>query len=227
MEAAQVPSQDGPQDAAETQEAPQAQVPPEVMQRLDELNGRFGQLEPVLQQFAQQQQPQEETQETPGWDDYVDPDTGYVIDPNGLEQSIQQRIQQGIEQAQGPLAQQMQQMQQFLQDQELDGLMEDYPELQDQGKAQALAQRANEYAASRGIPQLATDPEFVEMVYLAGKAMEQAQQGVPAGDQGVHLEGGSGNPGEPQVNATQEAFGQLAQQGAGGGVWGKRLGLPG
>jgi hypothetical protein len=62
------------------------------------------------------------------------------------------------------------------------------------------------------------------MIYLAGKAMEQAQQGVPAGDQGVHLEGGSGNPGQPQVDATQERFKQWAPAGRRQRpVWGKNL----
>jgi hypothetical protein len=60
-------------------------------------------------------------------------------------------------------------------------------------------------------------------VYLAGKAMEQAQQGVPAGDQGVHLEGGSGNPGQPQTDATQDRWNKWATQGQSDGPWGRDL----
>jgi hypothetical protein len=217
-------STDGDTQAADAgteaqQEAPQAQVPSEVMERLDELNGRFGQLEPLLQGLGQQEEPE---QEQPGFDEHFD-ENGMVLDPDGLQSYIQQQIQQGVQSQMEQTTQGLQQVQQFLQDQELDGLADDYPELQQPEVATKLAQEANAWAQSRNMPQLATDPEFVEMVYLAGKAMEQAQQGVPAGDQGVHLEGGSGNPGQPTVDATQERFQKWAAQGSSGGFWDRPL----
>lgn len=232
MEAASVPSEGGEQ----TQDQGQSQgVPAEVTEQLNALNDRFGQIEPVLAQFAQAQQQPEEQQQEPGFEDYYGED-GYM-DPAQLQQAIQSEAQRIAQEQTGPLAQQLQQIQQTMQDEAIDGLMDEFPELQDQQKAQQFAgqvqQAASSYAnqLAGGDPQLGQQiygrligsPDFVAQTYLAGKAMEQAQQGVPAGDQGVHLEGGSAQPGEPQVDQTQERFRQWASQGAGGGVWGKSL----
>jgi hypothetical protein len=220
MEAASVPS-DGGQPAEGTQQ--EAGVPAEITQQLDQLNQRFGEVQPVLDWVQQQQAAadQPEEQPEPGFEDYM-PEDGY-LDPSQLQQAIRAEAEKIASERFGPVQQEVQQIRQQLQDEQLDGLMDQYPELQDPQKAQQLAQQVHSFAQSRSDPSLATDPEVVAMIYLAGKAMEQAQQGVPAGDQGVHLEGGSAQPGQPQVDATQERFKQWAQQGAGGGVWGKNL----
>jgi hypothetical protein len=220
-------STDGDTQAADAgtetqQEAPQAQVSPDIVERLNELTGFREDLQPVLQFVEQQQHQGQPDEEQPGFDEHFD-ENGMVLDPDGLQSYIQQQIQQGVQSQMEQTTQGLQQVQQFLQDQELDGLADDYPELQQPEVATKLAQEANAWAQSRNMPQLATDPEFVEMVYLAGKAMEQAQQGVPAGDQGVHLEGGSGNPGQPTVDATQERFQKWAAQGSSGGFWDRPL----
>lgn len=205
----------------EAQEAPQPQVPQELTERLDELSGRWDQLEPLLQGLQPQQQ--EEQQQQPGIDEYLD-ENGLAIDPDGLQGFIASEAQRIATEQVGPLQQQMQSMQDAIVDQDIDALAEDYPELQDEGTAKNLAQRAQQFAAQNQMPQLARNAEFLEMLYLAGRAMQQAQQEVPAGGQDVHLEGGSGTPGQPEVNATQERFDRLARQGSAGGPWGRPIG---
>jgi hypothetical protein len=164
---------------------------------------------PLLE--ALQAPPEGEEEQDPGFEQYYDDETG-EFDPQAFDQTVEQRARQIAAEETGPLAQQLQQLQEYLQQEELEALGDDYPQLRDpeymkefgpalQQETQALGQ---EVAQSLGMPPqaaqaiadaLGRNANFIESQHLARLAGQQAQQGAPAGDQGVHLEGGSGNPG--------------------------------
>lgn len=219
------------QGQEQTQEAPQQQVPTEVMERLDELSGKFDNLEPLLPVLQEAlQQPQEEEGE-PGYGQYFDDETG-EFDPQAFDQQVEQRAKQIAQDQMGPLQQQLQQVQDRMLEDEFAALADDYPQLTEQTFMQQfvpeLKQNADQLARELGLPQemadqLVRNPNFIEREYLARQAMAQAQQGAPAGDQGVHLEGGSGNPGQPQKDDTLDRWDRDIQQNLGSGPWGRNL----
>lgn len=231
MEASEMATE-GQAEQGQEQAAP-AGVPAEVTDRLNELSGKFDSFEPVLGQIQQALQPQEEEPEQHGVGEYIDPETGYVLDPEALDQSLTQRIQQEAQRlAQEqvtPLQQQLSQISQQLVQENFDALMDQYPQIGDP-KFQAefiphVEHQALQYTQALGLPpeqaqKLALNPDFVEQQYLARQASHQAQQQAAAGGQEVPLEGGSGSPGQPEVDPTQERFKGYAQQGA-QGLWGK------
>jgi hypothetical protein len=228
------------QDGAETTAAPEAptggqeaptqqvaQLPPEVMQRLDEIGGFREELQPLLQNFQQQQQQEPEGQQ--GYEDFVDPETGYVLDPQGLQQYVDQQAEAKAQELMGPLRSRLDQHDQHFTQEAFADLTHQYPQLQDEtfqaSFVPRVEQAAGQIAQSMGLgpeaaQRLALNPQFVAQQYLAGLAREQAQQGVPAGDQGVHIEGGTGAPGQPERDAKQDWL-DMAQRGNGGSPWGR------
>lgn len=217
----------------EVTEAPQdAGVPTEVSDRLNELSGRFDQFEPVLGQMGEylQSQQQEPEQQEPGLDGVVDPETGYVLDPQGLQEYLQSEASRIAQEQFGPLAQQVRHIEQTLQDESIDALQDEFPQLADQKFVQQefgpeLVAAANELGQAMGLNEQQTEalrlnPSFIRNQYLARSAGQQAQQQAVAGGQETVIEGGSGNPGQPEVNETQERFRGYAQTGA-QGLWGR------
>jgi hypothetical protein len=125
-------------------------------------------------------------------------DNGYA-DPAQMESFIQRQVQAGIEQAMGPLAQQFNEMRQGMTAEKLDALQTRYPALQDPEKAAAVVDEVVTRAQAWGNPELANNPDFVEMVHLSMQGRAAAPE-TPAG-QGPesHLEtGGGGSPSEPE-----------------------------
>lgn len=99
-------------------------------------------------------------------------------------------IQQGIETALAPIAQERQQEKW---DAYTDALEERYPDLADPDKAQGYIDRAVQRASDLGHPELARNPHFLEDVYLRTRAEEQSDREIPAGSQReVTIERGSG-----------------------------------
>jgi hypothetical protein len=220
MEANSLPTEGTVDSQGQEQETAQAPaVPPEVAQRLDELSGRFDQFEPVLGTISEAlNQPEQEQEGEQDYSEYFDDDGGMT--PEQLEQFVQQRAEQIATQKYGPLEQRLNGMESFLQRESFEALKEQYPELQDPKVDAEVGQQVQAFASRYGVP---VDVDLIETFYLAGKARQQAQQGVPAGGQEVALEGGSAAPGQPEVNPMKERFMQAAQQGASGGVFGKPL----
>jgi hypothetical protein len=127
-------------------------------------------------------------------------DSGFA-DPAAMQQLIEQQAERIVEQRMAPLTQQFQQMQQGMTAEKLDALQAQYPDLQDPAKAAEVVDDVVTRAQAWGNPELANNPEFVEMVHLSrlGRAMPQE---TPAG-QGpeAHLEsGGGGGPAEPEAD---------------------------
>jgi hypothetical protein len=213
-------AQEGAQEAQQGQQEGQEQQPNAVEQRLDDLAGRFDSFQPVLNDLAealQQGQGQEDYgQQEPGYQQgqprpqfdpftgqplqpqaqepqFYDPQTG-LVDPQALNQHIEQMVQSGIQQGIQPANQQLTEIREQMQDQALDSLAEQYTEMGDPEFLKDFAPRLQAAAAGFGNPEKAFDRDFAEMVYLAGKAgsaSDESAEGVPGGNGQAHVEGAS------------------------------------
>lgn len=205
-------TQAAPEAPAQAAEAPQ--VNDALMARLDEMSQQIGQLtqaapaEPQWQggisdlpyaegdqsqQFdpgfdPYQQQFQGPDQYQPGQyapDPYQDPQQAQAQAMQQLQSFIAEQVQQGVQQHVTP----------YIQQQRANELERQYPDLADPQKAGEVVAQTAQYAQKLGRPELARDPQLVELVYLAQQARSQAAQETPAdGDQGVHLESGGAAP---------------------------------
>lgn len=213
------PTTDAPQEAP----AEQAAVPNDaVMARLDEMSQQLGALtqqpEPEWQggisdmpymddqgfepDFQQQPYPQQEYQ--PG--QYA-PDNGLVDQQQAQAQAmaqLQQYIATQVQQATQPI----------VIEQKVKELERQYPELADPQNAQKVFNEAVLYAKRMGNPEMARNPELIELVHLAQQARSNAAQETPADDgtNSVHLEGGGAAPTEPEMDAADrmlQAWGKL------------------
>jgi hypothetical protein len=122
-------------------------------------------------------------------DPAYDPNT--VADRLGtlIDQTVNQRLEQGIQQAVGPIQEQVQQQQR---QQEVAALVGEFPELGEKETGEAVLRMAGQLAEAHGHPELANEPWLWRMTYLAGRAVDAAQEeqgDVPAP---AHLEGGAG-----------------------------------
>lgn len=128
-------------------------------------------------------------------------------DPAQLQTYIDARAQAQaetlLEQHQGPL----QELQAKEYQREINTLLERYPDLRNEEVADRVDSQAAELAERRGVPALADDPEFLEMVYLANRAREidAAEKDASKGDEEVPVEGGGGRrPATPQTDPGDE-----------------------
>jgi hypothetical protein len=213
-------------------EAPQEQAGPNdaLMSRLDEMAQQIGKL---TEAPAQPQQFQggiaDQFQSDPGFgqdpqypsfaedfgpqDDYQ---PGQYAPEYGQDPQVQQ--QQAMQQLQSYIAEQVQQGVQnsvtpYIQQQKANELERKYPDLATPEKAAEVVQATAQYAQRLGRPELARDPELVELVYLAQQARNSAAQETPAdGDQGVHLESGGAAPQQEEMDPADrmlKAWGKL------------------
>lgn len=150
--------------------------------------GQYGQ-QPFGQDPYGQQQPT----------DIYDPETGEP-DPQAAQQFLNQMVQAQMQPLMQQMQQQDQQMRALRNSLDARDLEEQYPELRDEGKAEATMQLAANEAQRIGRPDLATDPAFIELTFLAEKARNSAAQEQPAGTAPeVGLEGaGGGQPQQPE-----------------------------
>lgn len=120
-----------------------------------------------------------------------------------LQGYIAQQVQQGVQQHVTP----------YIQQQRANELERQYPDLADPKKAGEVVQATAQYAQKLGRPELARDPQLVELVYLAQQARSNASQETPAGgEQGVHLESGGAAPQAEEMDPADrmlQAWGKL------------------
>lgn len=170
-----------------------------VDQQLNSANDTIRELASGFQQYQQQVMERlPEPAAAPSFEDQFSEIFGEVgqnggfIEPQqlqGLQGLVQQQIEQGIEQRIAPVMEQMTEFQQQMSARDLQGLTQQFPELQDQQAADALAGHVVDAALSvvpRGTsPQVAEalmqNKDFVALVHLAEKARGAAQQETPAG----------------------------------------------
>lgn len=117
----------------------------------------------------------------------------YDVDGQLTEQAqraaLDQMVQHAAQEAVKPfLAQQAQERR----DREADALEQKYPVFADEAKAAQYIGQAQQQAAALGKPELAIEPGFLEMVYLADEARQKSKAEQSATDQAVTLERAGG-----------------------------------
>lgn len=141
------------------------------------------------------------------------PDTSQLYGPDGSMDpaQAQQYLQGMVGQAVGPLAAELKEMKVRSSARDL---MERHPELKQHDVAAEVWNAVQDRAVQIGRPDLATEAGFVELVYMARKASEAAQQEVPAGagPQEAVLEGGGG----AAPGATEPSLGERMRNAGGG-----------
>lgn len=190
-----------------------------LIDRFDKLESQFGDrlsgLEQALTPGEEGQQPG--GQPEPQQQYVIDPESGQLVpadqeydefleDPRAAQQRMREEIRQEYRQELQPLLDRFH-------DQDLEKLEAKYPELKTRDGAAPVVAAAQRHAEQFGSPDLVEHPGFVELVHLAERAREKAEQEVPAdAQQGAHLESGGATPPEPQVGQ----FERLHQQARGG-----------
>jgi len=107
-----------------------------------------------------------------------------------VDAAVDQRVQQALQQHVAPLQQTQEDMRRAM---EADQLSTEFPELQHPETARQVISNAAEWAEMVGKPELAASPQVWRMVYLAGRALEQAQDEEGAEPpNAAHLEGAGG-----------------------------------
>lgn len=217
-------------------DAPVAETPQDtggndaLISRLDEMASQIGKLTQSAPEPQQFQGGISDQFQDPGFgqDQQFDPAFGqdfgqqdqyqpgqyapeYGVDPQQAQQQamaqlqsyIQEQVQQGVQNSVTP----------YIQQQKANELERKYPDLATPEKAAEVVQATAQYAQRLGRPELARDPELVELVYLAQQARNSASQETPAdGDHGVHLEAGGAAPQQEEMDPADrmlKAWGKL------------------
>lgn len=215
MEASEAPTptQEAQAPTEAAAEAPQGMDA--LMARMDELAGQMKELSQPAQ--AQQEwqgpisdlpfaegdfagQPQDQQYADPG--DYQPGQYApeYGLDPQAQQQQAMQQLQEYItEQVQSGV---QQALEPHILTQKANELERTYPELANPEKAGEVVREAARIAQRMGRPELARNPELVELAYLAQQARSRAaQQETPADSGDVHLEGAGAAPQAQEMSA--------------------------
>jgi hypothetical protein len=153
--------------------------------------------------------------EAEGGEELGEPDP---TDPNYVQQLIQREAQQAARQMIEPM---MEQQEAERRETQAEQLLEDYPELRERDAAREVLTEAQEWARDLRNPALAAEPAFIELVLLAAKTAERAEQETPAGQapEGVQLEAAGGsNPGSAPTQP-QETAQRILDAGSRNGFW--------
>lgn len=191
MEAASVPAEPGGQ--AEQEQGPDPFAA--FSDRLDQMQqGWESALDQRFSKIEQALQPPEEPDPYGGIDPsfFEEPGQGQQggMDPQQLLSVVQELADKRAAEAVGPVQQQLAEMRRDSEARDLEGR---YPALQDPKNAEAALNAAQQYAQAFGRPELALEPRFIEMAWLAQSGAQLAQSEVPAGgQQGSPLERGGG-----------------------------------
>jgi hypothetical protein len=199
---------DGGQDAGQQQQAgPDLSA---LASQMESLTSGQEELRQFMQQFTAQ--PEEQQVDPYAYDPaalagYEDP---AGADPDVFAQQVEQRIQQALQQQLAPMQEQLQQARV---EREADALVGEFPELAEPEIAQKVVGLAKQMAEQNGRPELANEPWFWRMAYMAGRAAENANTEGRDAPQAAHLEGGGGaTPAGSQVNPA-DLFGQGPRRG--------------
>ena len=112
-----------------------------------------------------------------------------AFDTDAFTQQFTQAVEQAVESKVAPL---QQQQQEFVREQQMREMVAEFPDLGDPEFVTQVANVTGQFAQVLGHPELAQEPGFMRLVYLAGLSADRA--GEEAGDDpGVAtLEGGGG-----------------------------------
>jgi hypothetical protein len=204
------PTPTGPEEGAPQTAGEQSTQDPGIVDQLstrfDQLEGGLGEIRDwITGQQADPYAPQDPYAQTEAYqpqqlDPYGQPvqGEGQALDP----QMVQQMIQQGINQGLAPI-------QQHLLGQQLNALADKYPDMRTPEVLAKIDQTTGQIAQRMGNPNLATDPEIVEMAYMAHRAQQLASQQTPAGqhNEGATLEQSGAAPPQEPTDPADELFG--------------------
>lgn len=197
---------DATPEAGDAQAVDFSPVNDRVNQLATDLNGRLDAFEALLRPDEPDPEPDDPWAALLGDDEEPEPQ-GPQYDPQQLQQIVNQAIEQGIEQRIGPLHEQLTQMQT---QQDLKGLLEQYPDLQDQQvraeTGQEALQLAEEILGPEHAHLLTNNARFIAKVHEARAGRGRAAGEVPASGDTTQLEGGGGAApgGVEQPNIVQQ-----------------------
>lgn len=198
MEASVAATDGAPTEGAEgTQESGGGLDLSPVLERFDGLTTKVESMEQLVNQLAGSGEQEGEGEaefdfESLYGDPQEDPEAAAAarLNPEALQQLMDQRVQQALDAAVNPLMQQVRNIQVGL---DAEQLTARYPALADPAVSGPVVARAQELAEAAGVPELATNMEFVETIYKAQMADKYAAGEVPAGaEKGFELERASG-----------------------------------
>jgi hypothetical protein len=170
------------------------------------------------QQQQQGEEQQEETAEEPLDLSFLDPeDPGF--DPNALAERLGGLISQTAEQrAQALIAPVQQQQAEMRRQNEARDLVAEFPEIANEETAQQVTSVARQLAEANGHPELADEPWMWRLTYLAGRAIDSANDEGSDEPGAAHLEGGGGaRPTGGQQGDPADAYRQALREAARGG----------
>lgn len=178
--------------------------------QLDQLSQSHDQLFQMLQSapWAQEGEGEGEAIEEPGELDLSFLDgTDPSFDPDQaaqrLAQTFDQRVEQKAQQLIKPLEQKLSSIDEQRADDrrelEADRLVTEFPEFGDENVRSEVVNASFQIADAYGWGEVAKEPSFWRLVYMAGRAAQSANEEGTDGPQAAHLEGGAGaRPGGSQ-----------------------------
>lgn len=116
-------------------------------------------------------------------------DGGEYLDPQALTQLINSVVDQRVQAATQPLTESQAEMRRT---QDAERLVSEFPELGNPDVAREVVGVSRQIAEANNRPELANEPWFWRMTYMAGRAAETANQEGAETPGAAHLEGGGG-----------------------------------
>jgi hypothetical protein len=202
-------STEAPAEAAPTAE-PWAGVMDRVSELASNIDTRFGQLEQRIPAPEPEAEPDPWASLFP---EQAEPE--YEQEPQGLDpQALQAAFQQAVQQATGPMQQQLQAMQW---ERDRQQLLSEVPQLKDPEVAQQTIQGFNAFLQQTGTPPevaqwLSNSPQMIGQFFKAAEAEKLAKGQAPASEQVPSLESAGGAV--PGGNGEKPNYVQSAHNGA-------------
>jgi hypothetical protein len=175
-----------------------------------------------MRQFLSQQGEQAQEAEPPAPEAPQQPDLSFLEDPNVSLETAQSRLNEVIQDtARQMMAEQLAPLQEQVSNIDIErhaeALMQEFPDLRDDATAKSVMDAAETYAKNMGNPELVANPQFVRVIYLAGRAAQHAQeQGAQGAPDVATLEGAGGASPAGQQGAQPTADDITASWGKGG-----------
>lgn len=226
MEASQAGLAAGQGDAAQNGQGDggEAQQGPDVSALAEQL-GSLTQSQEQMREFLMSNPWQAQEQQTQEQQQNPELDLGFLDDPalsqeqlaqqfnTMLDQGVDQRVQQILQQQVGPLAERVSNMQL---EQQAQQLTEEFPQLKEPQVAEDVIKQSRQYAEMLGQPELAGNPMLWRLVYMGIKSAEAANDEGGESPAAAHLEGAGGaGPGGQQPDLVQQILNPGDESGLG------------
>lgn len=170
-----------------------------LQQSLDATNQSVGEMREFLQsnpwQQVQNAEPAEQSDDGLGELDlgYLDPETAAMMEPAELQQRLTQTITQAAEKiADQRVAPLQEGLDEIRRENAVNALVGEFPEFGEPETAQQVVEAAGQLAQSMNRPDLANEPDFWRLVYMAGRAADAAQEEQGEVPAPASLESGAG-----------------------------------